>query len=130
MKALADKMVALECDVSKEKGNFSLFVLIQREDALDKWDILVSANWIEQDKQKGMEYLVKKIHKSLDSKEILNLSRVVFLEKGNLILTAFHKAIHVEHNDLRKSYAAEVTDCVFFGFKIKHAYVITSAKTD
>lgn len=128
MKDIANKMAALECEVSKEKGNFSLFVLIQREDALDKWDVLVAAPWIEKDERAAVDYLVKRIYGCLEPKEVMNLSRIVVLKHDNPILAAFHKAIKVEHNDLRKSFAAEVIDSVFFGFKIKHAFVITSNK--
>jgi hypothetical protein len=43
MKELLGKFVELEQRLSQERGEFSLFALFLREDASDKWDLVVSA---------------------------------------------------------------------------------------
>ncbi len=36
--------------MAAEKGAFDLFALFLREDAPNKWDLLIAADWIDQDK--------------------------------------------------------------------------------
>lgn len=124
MKDLVNKIISLEREMSKEKGSFSLFALFLREDTVGKWDILVSAHWLELDKKRNMEYITKKLYSYLNQDELLLISRIVLLEKNNPILNAIHKAIHVEHSSM------EVHDSVFLSIRIKHAYVITSLEQD
>ena len=45
MKKFIEKIVSLEQTISTEKGDFVFFALFLREDAQDKWDLVVSAPW-------------------------------------------------------------------------------------
>jgi hypothetical protein len=114
------KLQALEREVSSEKGDFSLFGLFLREDAQDRWDLLVSAPWLEKDKKEGIQYMAGELQQRLDAQERLSLSRVVILEKDNPVLTAIHRMAKVSHGRIA------VKDSVVFGLEIKQAYVITS----
>jgi hypothetical protein len=122
MKELVKSLVAVERALADEKGPLNLFALFLREDAPGKWDLLVAAPWAEKNKNDAIKYIAGKIQKSLTKKELLSLSRVVIIEKSNPALSAFQKAIHVEHGD------AEIQDSNLFGLQIKHAHVITSQK--
>ena len=122
MNELVDKMVSLERDISQEKGRFNLFALFLSEDAEDKWDLLVSAPWIEKDKKSAMHYIAELIQSRLSKDELVSLSRIVLIDKNKPELVAFQKAIHTEHNKV------VVKDSNFFGLKIKAAYIITSAR--
>ena len=46
MKELVEKLNNIEKQTSLEKGEYDLFAFFLREDASNKWDILVSSNWI------------------------------------------------------------------------------------
>ncbi len=72
MKQIVDKLVSLERDMASEKGVFSLFALLLREDAEDKWDLLASAPWLEVNKKTNLEYLVNQLHLRLDTQELLS----------------------------------------------------------
>lgn len=122
MKDFLKNMVSVERSLADEKGALSLFALFLREDAPGKWDLLVSAPWIEKNKQEVMKFIAGKVQKTLSKKELLNLSRIVIIEQSNPALSAFQSAIHVEHGD------AEIQDSNFFGLQIKHAHVITSQR--
>jgi len=122
MNILIQKMMSIEQRVSFEKGEFSLFALFLREDAEDKWDIVVSASWLEKNKKKGIEYLAKQLKESLEQEELLSISRIVLIEEGNLALDTIHRVIMTEHSSV------EIKDSNFFGLQIKHAYIITSKK--
>lgn len=124
MKQIVDKFVSLERDIASEKGAFSLFALLLREDAEDKWDLVASAPWLDVNKKASLEYLVNQVDSRLDTQELLSLSRIILLEKGNPILKAIHETASVQHG------ITEMRDHTFFDLPIKHAYIITSNKDD
>lgn len=122
-KETREKLALLEREVSDEKGEFSLFGLFLREDAQDedKWDLLVSALWLDDDKKEGLTYLAKEIQERLEPNEILTISRIVVLERGDPILEAIHKAVNVKHGEV------EVKDSNFSGVQITQACISTSS---
>jgi len=122
MKNLIEKLKEIEQDISKEKGDFSLFALFLREDSEDIWDLLVSSPWIEENKTEALKYLARKIQNKLSPDEIIKISRIVIIEENSPALSAIHDAISVEHG------LVEAKDSIFFGLPIKHAYLITSKK--
>ncbi len=122
MKELVDKLVSLERNVSDERGEFYLFALFLREDAQDKWDLMVSAPWIQADKKEALNYLATHIQSRLIPAELISLSRIVLIDTDNPALEAINKAIRVEHGK------AEVRNSNFFGLQIDHAYIVTSKR--
>jgi len=122
MREQAVKLQKIENSISKEKGNFELFALFLREDASNKWDLLISADWARENKRKALTYMSTKIRQALTDKELLMLSRVIILNKDDIALDALRGAVQVEHG------LAEISDSNFLGLAIKHAYIITSKK--
>jgi hypothetical protein len=122
MKQMIEKLAALERTIATEKGDLSLFALLLREDAADKWDLLLAAPWLETDKKDSLAYVADKLRAQLTTQQLLLLSRIVILEKGNPVLEALHRMIQVQHG------MGEVRDSSVFGVPIKQAYLITSAE--
>jgi len=120
MKKLLEKISAIEKETSLEKGDYNLFALFLREESFNKWDILVSANWIDKNKEEALKYLAQKIQKEFTGEELAQISRIVIIEKENSDLPALQQAINTEHG------TAEIKDSNFFGLQIKHAFLITS----
>jgi hypothetical protein len=123
MKDVATKLLPVEKHISEQRGPFRLFALFQREDALDFWDLLVSAAWIADNKEASIRLIVAEATKVLTQDELIKLSRVVVIEANNPALDAINKAIHV------KGGIAEVSNSNFFGLQIRHAYIITSTSS-
>lgn len=124
MKKIVEKFQKIEQHLADTKGEFRLFALFLREDSPGKWDVLVSANWIDMDKQKALKVISKEITSSLRQEELLSLSRMVVVEKDSSALQAIQKAVSVEHG------SAEIKDSNFFGLDINHAYLITSKQEE
>lgn len=120
MKDLVGRFIELERNISQEKGAFNLFALFLREDAQGKWDVVVAAPWAEEDKKSALSYLANKLQKEFMPNELIQLSRIVIVERSNPALPAINQAVRVEHS------STEVKDSNFFGLQIKHAYIITS----
>lgn len=117
-----EKLTALEKSIAAEKGSFLLFALFLREDAPDRWDLLVAAPWIPKNKKTALKYFSDKLIRTLNQKELLKLSRIVIIEPDAPALAAIQQARHVEHS------ITELKDSNFFGMQIKHAYIITSRR--
>lgn len=122
MKELLDRFVGLERTLSEENGAFALFALFLREDAVDRWDLIVSALWIEADRKSALSLVTKIIQETFSPDELSLLSRVVLVELANPAVEAVNQAVAIQHGQ------AEIRDSNFFGLQIKHAYVITSQR--
>jgi hypothetical protein len=122
MKDFAEKLRSLEKEIAGEKGRFLLFALILREDAVDSWDVLVNAPWLEADKSAGLRFLAPKIQALGTAEELQRLSRIVIIERNQPILGAIQAALNVEHS------LSEISRCNFSGIRIEQAYIITSRR--
>lgn len=122
MRDLLGKFVELERTLSQERGEFSLVALFLREDASDKWDLIVAAPWIEVDRKEALAYITTQIQQRFNSEELARLSRVVPVDRSNPAVEAMNQAINCQHGQ------NEVRDSNFFGLQIKHAYIITSQR--
>ena len=120
MKALAEKLRGLEQSIADEKGPFNLFALFLREDAPDVWDIVVAADWIEEDQPQALAELSKRVRAYLRPDEITRISRVVIVKRANPAVKAIASAVSITHG------VAEVANSNFFGLAIKQAFVITA----
>lgn len=122
MKRMLDKLAAFELEASSERGEFLLFALLLREDAQDKWDLVVSAQWLQPDNWDDRDSFIKQIRDKLSLDEFLMLSRIVLLEPDNPVLKALQRMINVQHG------MCEIRDSSINSIVVKHAYVITSIR--
>ena len=119
---LTENFSRLESELAQEKGDFTLFALFMREDVPDRWDLIVSAPWVGEDKQAAVSYLVSQIKLRLGEDDLTRLSRIVVVDPEDAAVQNLNRAIHVEHGNV------EVWDNHFFGLAIKHAQIITSKR--
>ena len=124
MNEMAEKFASLEAMIAQKRGDFSLFALFLREDAPDRWDLLVAAPWASQNETEAVEYLVNEIKSHLGSEELINLSRILVVDPKAPPVQEFAKAFHVEHGRV------EVRDSNLFGLQVKHAFIITSKRPE
>jgi len=122
MSDLTEKFGELESLIAEKKGEFALFALFMREDAPDRWDLIVSAPWALADKQSAIDYLIDQIKLSLGDEGLPSLARILVVDPEDPTVQALNRAISIEHGRF------EVTDSNFFGLPVKHAYIITSKR--
>jgi len=115
---MVDKVLPLALSIGKEKGEFALFGLFLREDAPNRWDLVVSAPWLDRDRKGGMEYLAKKLRLRLTSEELLTLSGIVVLETHNPGVRAMQRWRAV------RGTLEHLESIVLFGLPIKDAYIV------
>jgi hypothetical protein len=114
------KFQNIEKYLSKAKGKFELFALFLRENAPNKWDLLVSSDWARVDKKASIDLIAKEIRKELSEQELLMLSRIIVLDKNEDILSSLQGKKQVEHG------LSEISGIDFLGLAIKHGYLINS----
>ena len=119
MKDFVEQLRRIEKAVSAEKGDFTLFALFLREDAADKWDLVVASPWIARDKQAELKYLAGKVQSELKPDDRIRLSRIVIVGGPGPLARAFN----VQHG------LFDTKDNVIFGLKIQHAFIITCQKS-
>lgn len=119
---LTQKFTDLESSIAQEKGAFALFALFMREDAPDRWDLIVSAPWVGGDKGSAVDYLIAQIKSRLGNQDLTNLSRIIVVDPQDAGVQNLNRAIQTEHGTI------EVRDSNFFGLPVKHAYIITSKR--
>jgi hypothetical protein len=122
---ICDKMAALEKEISAEKGDFYLFALFCREDAADRWDLVVASPWLEADEKQGLNYLADKVRVALTEEELLSLSKIVVLEADNPVVDAVRKSVQeTRHGRI------ELQNQDFAGVQVAHVCISTSTAPD
>jgi hypothetical protein len=119
---LWEKFLELESHIAEEKGAFALFALFLREDAPNRWDLIVAAPWAGNDTRTAVNYFVGQIKSRLGEQWLTNLSRIVVVDPEEAGVQALNRSIQIEHGKV------EVRDSSFFGLPVKQAYIITSKR--
>ena len=119
---LSDRFRDLESRIAEEKGGFTLFALFMREDAPDRWDLIVSAPWVGGDKRSAVDYFVEQIKSRLGAQDLTWLARIVVVDPLDAAVQALNRTVQIEHGEV------EVRDSTFFGMPVKHAFIITSKR--
>ncbi len=126
----------VERTLTEQKGEFGLFALFLRENAgvvsgtsgssgySAKWDLIAASHWIEGNRKAALSYITKMIQQALAPEELARLSRIVLVDITNPEVKAINQAVQIHHGDV------EIRDCLFFGLQIKHAYIITSQRSN
>jgi hypothetical protein len=69
--------------VEAEHGPFVLAGLFMREDSPSRWDLVVSAPWLQRGKLLALGEFVKRLSDALGQEEVLSLSRIVTLNRSD-----------------------------------------------
>lgn len=97
MESFITKLKSIEQRLSKERGRFWFFALLQRDDSPGKWDLLVSAEWLQEKERKSLDHITAAIEQEFDQDDLLQLSRVVVLNPDNPIVQDLTTAFSQEH---------------------------------
>lgn len=119
MKLPIDKIKKIEEELILENGQFTLFALFLREDFPFKWDMMVSAEWIDNNKKAALDKIAAKLAEQLERDERLMISRIVILQHD-------HPELHEldRFNFAQSSQLIEVKNENLLGQDIKQAFFI------
>lgn len=121
---LKSKLEATAETIEKRHGPFTLFGLFLREDSPNKWDLVVSAPWLEEGKLKALREFVGELNQTISEEDLLNLSRIITLNQSDRALEA------ILHQVPRMWGTVELHGSDLFGLSISHAYIMRAVKND
>jgi hypothetical protein len=78
MRPRIDKLKRVLAEMVAERGPVKLFALVLREDAMDRWDLLISAPWADAASREAYDYVASKLKAILDPAEMLSISHFAF----------------------------------------------------
>lgn len=116
---VAEKMVAVETRIAKEKGPLNLFALFQREDSPGYFDVIVAADWAIREERQTRRYLAELFGEELERDEEFALNALGILDPAGADVQAVSRFARVEHG------LVEVRDEDIYGVTIRRAYFIT-----
>ncbi len=113
------KFSQIRAEIITEKGDLTFFGLFLREGVEDRWDLLVSASWLDRDKAAGRRYLTRKLNARLSDREILELSRIVVIERTDPGLRKLLNDVTVDGGEIR-----ELKNLRFAGQSLSRAIIL------
>jgi hypothetical protein len=108
-------------EIAARKGDFTLFALLMRADSLGRWDLVVSAPWLESGKLKATSELVELLSDSIGREALQQFARVATVVGDNPTVQFIVKNLPVDDGELRvKStdlFGLEIEDAIIFRAK-------------
>jgi hypothetical protein len=92
---IVEKFQIIIREISQEKGPFILFGLFEREDLVGRWDVVVSAPWLNMNSKEDFDYIADKIRSKLNNQEIMLLTRIIPLLPFDQFVKAVTSAINI-----------------------------------
>lgn len=123
---IIEKLKSAISSLEKENGPLLICALFLRDDALEKWDIILAASWLNSKEMRSYEILSKKLQNFLSASELVQFSRIVVLDQDDPIIS-FLLELETVKNGGYKELAANVLS-EKFRFTIKKAYLLRSQK--
>lgn len=117
---LAGRLQLAEKAIASTQGPFVLFVLAEREEAPSKWDLLVSAAWLDTSRQ-GVQQMVDSLKPYLTESDWLALASITPLAPTLGCVKWIARKYNVQHG------SQEVIDTFWDSLFIPHGYVITAS---
>ena len=124
MNSLVPKLKTVEQRLSKKKGRFWIFALLQREDSAGMWDLLVSATWLQEGDRQSLDYIIAALEQEFDREDFLQLSRIVVLNPDNPVVQELSLAFSQEH---RATFTQSIT---VNGMQFVQGVIITSRRPE
>lgn len=118
---LARRLQIAETAIASIHGQFVLFVLAEREEAPAKWDLLVSASWLDTSRR-GVEQMVELLSPYLTNTDWLALASITPLPLSLEYVQWIAQNYDIQHDN------QEVINTFWDSLYIPHGYVITAAQ--
>jgi hypothetical protein len=117
--SLVERLQKAERALTSAHGPFVLFVLAERETAPGKWDLLISAPWLETNR-KGIQQIVDALKAYLTPAEWLQLASITPLPPSMDYVQWIARKYDVQHDN------QEVINVFWDTLFIPHGYIITA----
>lgn len=107
-------------EIADRKGDFTLFALLLRANALGTWDLVVSAPWLERNKLKATRELVNLLAKSLGRESLQQFARVEAVAGHDPTVQSILRSFPLEDGELH------MKSSDLFGLEIEKVIIFRS----
>lgn len=126
MNDIIEKLKSLIKDLEKEYGSLLIFALFLRNGDLEKWDIIISASWLNPTEMQSYKTISSKLQEYLSDVELVQFSRVVILNQDDPVVSYLLGLETISNGGYKELKANELSEK--FKFTIKRAYLLRSKK--
>lgn len=126
MNGVLEKVKKVVLDLEKEHGSILVFALFLRQEPLGKWDIVISAPWLNSNDMESYQIVGSKIQEILPASELLQFSRVVVLDVSDPVVAFLQNGFSITNGGFQEIATEPLTNR--FGFTIKHAFLLRCQK--
>lgn len=127
MKAILNKLKKALHELEKKHGPIFVFILFLREQSAGGWDLVVAAPWLSTNDMNSYKIVASKVQKLLNTKEIVQMSRVVIIDVDDPVVAFLQGLYNVPNGQFK-----EIENCEpfsrRFNFKIEQAYLLRCIK--
>lgn len=117
-----NKFAQIRSEIIADRDELTLFALFLRQDAGDRWDLVVAAPWVDDDEAAALRYMSKILNAKLSDREMLELSRIVLIEQNDPGLKKLLRDNFVEGGDVH-----EIENSHFGGLSLKRAIIFEAS---
>ncbi len=126
MKEITEKIKDIIKDLESTHNPLLICALFLREDDLEKWDIIISASWLNPTEMESYRNISKKLQESLSDAELVQFSRIVLLNAEDPVVSYLQNLETISNGSFKELRADELSEK--FKFPIKKAYLLRSQK--
>lgn len=126
MNEIIEKIKSLIKELEKEHGLLLICALFLREGDLEKWDIIISASWLDPAEMQSYKTVSSKLQESLSDAELVQFSRIVILNKDDPVVSYLLGLETISNGGFKELRADDLSEK--FNFTIKRAYLLRSQK--
>lgn len=126
MKEIIEKLKSMIHSLEKKHGPLLVFALFLREAALDKWDIIVSASWLNSNEIDSYNIISQSLQETLSDFELVRISRIVILDQNEPVVNYLQDIKTISNGGFDECSREELSDK--FKIAIKRAYLLRSQK--
>lgn len=111
-------------ELENEHGPLLICALFLREEILEKWDIIISASWLDPAEMQSYKMVSKILQETLNDTELVQVSRIVILHKDDPVVAYLQALETITNGGYKELRADELSEK--FKFTIKKAYLLRS----
>lgn len=127
MNEIIEKIKSIIKDLEKENGPLLICALFLRDGESEKWDMVVSASWLNPTDMQSYKTVSSKLQELLSDAELVQFSRIVILNKDDPVVSYLLGLETISNGGYKELRADELSEK--FKFTIKRAYLLRSQKS-
>jgi len=126
MNSIVEKIKKVVLELEAEHEPLLVCALFLRVDPIERWDMVVSAAWLNFSDLNSYQLISSKVQSTLDSQELLQFSRIVILDQNDPAIVFLQDSFSITNGKIEEA----STDLLSsrFGFTIKKAYLLRCQK--